>query len=135
MCGLQYFGSTVDRFCLRWNNYRCSTRVAWEGGIPKHNYFHQHFLKQDHPGLLDDCKIRLIDKTDCSNPIRREFFWMYELKILRYWDWIFVTLFSGTYFDFLFQSSCLGVYLRFSTFAFVDLMPSGNGNCNFDTSS
>ena len=55
-------------------------RVALKGGIPKQNYFHQHFLKQDHHGLLEDCKITLIDKTDSSDPTRREFFWMYELK-------------------------------------------------------
>ena len=33
--GLQYVGSTVDRFCLRLNNYRCSHEVALEGGTPK----------------------------------------------------------------------------------------------------
>ena len=80
VCGLQYVGSTVDRFRLRWNNYKCSQRVALEGGTPKQNYFHQHFLSEDHHGLLEDCEITLIDKTDSSDPTRREFFWMYELK-------------------------------------------------------
>ena len=28
------------------------------------------------------CEIRLIDKTDPSDPIRREFFWMQKLKTL-----------------------------------------------------
>ena len=80
VCGLQYVGSTADRFHLRWNNYKCSQRVALEGSTPKQNYFHQHFLSEDHHGLLEDCKITLIDKTDFSDPCRREFFWMYELK-------------------------------------------------------
>ena len=40
VCGLQYVGSTVDRFRLRWNNYKCSQRIASEGGTPKQNYFH-----------------------------------------------------------------------------------------------
>ena len=80
VCGLQYVGSTVDRFRLRWNNYKCSQRVPLEGGAFKQNYFHQHFLSEDHHRLLEDCKIMLIDKTDSSDPTRREFFWMYELK-------------------------------------------------------
>ena len=40
VCGLQYVGSTVNRFRLRWNNYKCSQRIASEGGTPKQNYFH-----------------------------------------------------------------------------------------------
>ena len=80
VCGLQYVGSTVDRFHLRWNNYKCSQRVALEGGTPRQNYFHQHFLSEDHHGLLEDCEISPIDKTDSSDHTRREFFWMYELK-------------------------------------------------------
>ena len=35
VCGLQYVGSTVDRFHLRWNNYKCSQNIASEGGSPK----------------------------------------------------------------------------------------------------
>ena len=36
MWDLQYVGSTVDRFHLRWNNYKCSHRVAVEGGTTQH---------------------------------------------------------------------------------------------------
>ena len=80
--GLQYVGSTVDRFRLRWNNYRYSQRIASEGATLKQNYFHQHFLSEKHHGLLHDCEIRLIDKTDPSDPTRRELFWMRKLKTL-----------------------------------------------------
>ena len=80
VCGLQYVGSTFERFRLRWNNYRFPQRVALEGGTPKQNYFNQHFLSEDHHGLLEDCKTTQIDKTDSSDPSGREFFWMYELK-------------------------------------------------------
>ena len=27
-----------------------------EDGTPKEKYFHQHFLREDHGGLLEDCK-------------------------------------------------------------------------------
>ena len=60
-----------------------SERTASEGGTPKQNYFHQHFLSENHHGLLEDCEIiRLIDKTDLSDPTRREFFWMQKLNTL-----------------------------------------------------
>ena len=83
VCVLQHVGSTVDRFHLRWNNYKYSERIASEGGTPKQNYFHQQFLSENHHGLLEDCEIiRLIDKTDPSDPTRREFFWMQKLNTL-----------------------------------------------------
>ena len=80
MCGLQHVRSTVDRFRLRWNTYKCCDRVALEAGTPKQNYFHQHFLSEDHHKLLEYCETMLIDKTDSSDPARRDLFWMHELK-------------------------------------------------------
>ena len=71
VCGLQYDGLTVDIFHLRWNNCKCSQRVALEGGTPEQNYFHQYFLSEDHHGVLEDSKITLIDKNDPSDPTRR----------------------------------------------------------------
>ena len=53
-----------------------------EDGTLKQNYFRQHFLNQKNHGLLDDCEIRLIDKTDPSDSTRREFCWMGKLKTL-----------------------------------------------------
>ena len=90
VCGFQYVGLstvyfsmwTVDRFRLRWSNYKYSQRIASEGGTPKQSYFHQHFLSKNHHGILTDCKIRLIDKTDPSVPTTRQFFWMRKLKTL-----------------------------------------------------
>ena len=59
---------------VRWNNYKCSQRIASEGATPKQNYFHQHFLSDIHHGLLQGCEIGLIEKTDPSNLTRSEFF-------------------------------------------------------------
>ena len=53
-----------------------------EDGTPKQNYFRQHFLSENHHGLLEHCEIRLIDKTNPSDPNRREFFWMRKLETL-----------------------------------------------------
>ena len=35
-----------------------------EGDTTKQNYFHQPFLRKDHGGLVEDCKIMFIVKTD-----------------------------------------------------------------------
>ena len=53
--------------------------VPSEGDTLKQNYFHQHFLSEDHHRLLEDCKTKLIDKSDSSDSTRRELSWMYEL--------------------------------------------------------
>ena len=82
VCGLQYVRSTLDRFRIRWNNYKYLQRIASEGATPKQNCFHQHFLRENPHGLLKDCEIRLIDKTDLPDPTRTEFFWMRKLKTL-----------------------------------------------------
>ena len=82
LCGLHYVGLTVDRFRLKWNNYKCSQKIASEGGTPKQNYYYQHFLGKSHSGLLKDCEIKLIDKSDPSDPTSRDFLWMRKLKRL-----------------------------------------------------
>ena len=71
---IQYVGSTVDRFRLRWNNYKRCQRNAADGGTPNQKYFHQHFLGDSNNGLMNDCETIFIDKTDSSDPTRREFF-------------------------------------------------------------
>ena len=73
--------STIDRCRLRWDNYKCSQRIA-PGGIPKQNYFHKHFPSENHHELLEDCEIRLIDKTNSSDPTRRGFFSTQKPKTL-----------------------------------------------------
>ena len=82
ICGIQYVGSTVDRFQLRWNNYKCCQRNAADGETPNQNYFHQRFLSDGRSGLMNDCEINLMDKTDPLDPTRREFFWMSVLETI-----------------------------------------------------
>ena len=45
-------------------------------------YLHDYFLSPDHDGLLNNVEITLIDKTDPSNPERREKFWRTKLRTL-----------------------------------------------------
>ena len=80
VCGIQYLSSTVDRFRLRSNNY---TGEQQTGKTHNQNYFHQHFLSDGHNGLMNDCEIISMDKTDLSDPTRRgEFFWTRILKTI-----------------------------------------------------
>ena len=42
----------------------------------------EHFSSNNHNGLLEDCSITRIDKTDGSDPTRREEYWRRILKIV-----------------------------------------------------
>ena len=45
-------------------------------------YLYSHFESEGHNGFLEDVSITIIDKTDGSNPTKRETFWMHTLKTL-----------------------------------------------------
>ena len=72
VCGLQYVGSTTDKFRLRWNNYKENDRKGKRGEEHKQPLVFEHFSSNDHNGFLEDCIITLTDKTDGSDPTRRE---------------------------------------------------------------
>ena len=41
---------------------------------------YQHFKGENHNGFLEDCNITFIDKTDASDPTRREQYWIRVLN-------------------------------------------------------
>ena len=45
-------------------------------------YLHEHFLSKDHNGLINDVEINFVDKTDPSDPTRKEEFQRTKLKTL-----------------------------------------------------
>ena len=54
-----------------------------EGGTTKQNYFHQPFLREDHGGLVEDCKIMFVVKTDsCHLSLGESFSGCMNLKFL-----------------------------------------------------
>ena len=71
-CGLQYVGSTTDKFRLRWSNYKENDRKAPKGEEHMQPERFEHFVADNHNCYLTDCSITLIDKTDGSDPMRRE---------------------------------------------------------------
>ena len=48
----------------------------------KQKFLHEHILKDDHHGFEKDVTICLIDKTQSSDPHKREYYWMRILKTL-----------------------------------------------------
>ena len=72
VCGLQYVGSTTDKFRFRWNNYKENDRKALRGEEHMQPELFEHFAADNHSCFLTDCSITLIDKTDGSDPRRKE---------------------------------------------------------------
>ena len=74
---IQYVGQTTEKFRLRGNNYKNCFRKTQRGEVVPQQSFHNHFLREDHNGLLADAEITLIDKTDGADPTRRERYWIH----------------------------------------------------------
>ena len=83
-CGKQYVGNTTGHFRSRWSNYKSDVRKAESGDMEnvKQKFLQSHFLQRDHQGFLKDVEVRLIDKTQASDPTKREFYWMRTLRTL-----------------------------------------------------
>ena len=45
-------------------------------------HLYKHFEIECHSGFRDDISVILIDKTDGSNPTKRETYWMCTLKTI-----------------------------------------------------
>ena len=80
ICSLQHVGSTTDPFRYRWNNYKDSNRKAERGVEHMQVDLSEHFASHGHNGVLEDCIITIIDKTNGTDPTRREEYWRRVLK-------------------------------------------------------
>ena len=105
VCGLPYVGSTTDKFRLRWNSYQENDRKALRDKKHMEPKLFEHFAADKNNFFLTDCSITLIDKTDGSDPTRREEYWRkvletvapYGLNTLSWWLFLhaFYTFFPG----------------------------------------
>ena len=48
----------------------------------KQKFLQDHFLQDYHKGFLEDVELRLIDKTQGSDPTELEYYWVGTLKTL-----------------------------------------------------
>ena len=54
-----------------------------KGQISPQIELHEHFLGINHNGIVNDCTITFIDKTDPKNPCEREDFGIIKLKTMK----------------------------------------------------
>ena len=80
VCKKQYVGQTTDKFRMRWNNYKSNSKKFNKNERCFQEHIFRHFQEKGHTGFLNDVSIRLIDKTDGSNPTKREDYWIKTLK-------------------------------------------------------
>ena len=81
-CKMQYVGQTVDQFYSRWNNYKSDSRKYSRCGSYMQQHLFNHFCNSGHAEFLDDVSIKFTDKTDPSDPLKREDYWRYMLKTM-----------------------------------------------------
>ena len=81
-CRKQYVGQTVDNFRFRWNNYKCNCYKHAKGESVKQQHLCDHFMLEDHTHFVNDVPIIFIDKTDPTDPLKREQYWRHTLKTL-----------------------------------------------------
>ena len=81
VCKKKYTGETVDRFRLRWKNYKESDRKFLSGEEIKQKSLHGH-LSDSHQSFEEEVSICLIDKTDPCDPHKRKYYWMRTLKTI-----------------------------------------------------
>ena len=58
-CGLQYVGSTKDRFRLKWNDYKDKERKVQHVEEHMQPELFEYFHSEKHNGFLQDCSIYL----------------------------------------------------------------------------
>ena len=71
-CKMQYVGQTIDQFRSRWNSYKSDLRKHDQGAKCMQQDLFNHFCTSSHCGFLEDVSLTFIDKTDKSDPLKRE---------------------------------------------------------------
>ena len=81
MCSFQYVGSTSTPFRLRCNNYKaCYHKFKSGSSVPQMDFF-RYFAEEGHHGLLEDVRVKIIDRLAEKDRIL-ESFWQHKLDIL-----------------------------------------------------
>ena len=71
-CKKQYSGQTTDQFGSRCIHYKSKSRSSDRGKQCMQEHLYKHFESEHHSGFREDVSVILIDKTDGSNPTKRE---------------------------------------------------------------
>ena len=84
-CLKQYVGQTVDEFQYRCNNYKRNDKKYLRGQSCFQQHIFEHFNNPGHKGFLEDVSVTFIDKTDPSDPEKREDYWIQTLETAAPW--------------------------------------------------
>ena len=71
-CLKHYVGQTIDTFLHRWHNYKCNDRKSQRSEPCMQEHSFRHFSSPGHNGFLSDVSVTFIDKTNPSDPLKRE---------------------------------------------------------------
>ena len=80
LCKKHYTGQTTGNFRGRWSNSKSKSKSFKRGEKCNQEHLYKHFENEGHTEFLDDVSITLIDKTDGSNPTKRENCWMRTIE-------------------------------------------------------
>ena len=111
-------------FRYRWNNYKINGRKYQEYGTWMQQHLFEHFSEEGHHGFLEDVSIRLIDKTNPSNPLQRKNYWRSILRQWRHRDWTLKTV-SEIAFSFILTTGFALTVIR-ASFTETILVPITN---------
>ena len=70
---------------MRWNNYKSNDRKYQKLELCMQQHLFKHFNSEGHHCFLDKISITFIDKTDSSEPLKRDNYWKSILKIMAPW--------------------------------------------------
>ena len=85
LCGKQYNGSTVTKFCARANNNKSTHREFQKEQILSNQahdqkHFHEHYLPNDH-NRISAWEVTIIDHAEMVKSLRqKELYWYHKLK-------------------------------------------------------
>ena len=71
-CKMEYVGQTIDQFRSRWNHFKSDSRKHGQGATCMQQHLFNHFCTSGYCGSLEDVSFTFIDKTDPSEPLKRE---------------------------------------------------------------
>ena len=85
----QYVGQTVDKYRFSWNNYKSNCRKRQCGETCMQQHLYEHFCSSNHNCFISDVSVTFIDKTDPSDPLKREDYRRRTPKTMvsLWWSW------------------------------------------------
>ena len=79
---MRYAGQTIDQFQSKWNNYKSDSGKHGQEATCMQQHLFNHVWASGHSNFSEDVSLTFIDKTDPSDPLKREEYWRSMLKTM-----------------------------------------------------